>query len=62
MKKAIIVLAIGSFLIIGTLVTNISYTVGIADRINLSNLHIWLLGFILDFVTNPAGLLGVILI
>lgn len=63
MKKipSLILLSVGLFLIAGTLYENVSHTVKILNQINTANFFSWLLGFVLDFITNPAGLLGLAL-
>ena len=63
MKKffLIVLLGLGLFLIAGTLYVNLSYAAKVLNRINVINFFPWLLGFALDFLTNPAGLLGLVL-
>jgi hypothetical protein len=64
MKKVLFwsTLLLGLFFTIGTAVTVLSYTAQIADKITLENIPYVLLGIILDFVTNPAGWLGITLL
>ena len=64
MKKTLywIILVLGFFLTLGTIITVLSHTAQIANRITLGSIPFVLIGIILDFVTNPAGLLGVILL
>jgi len=62
MRKIIfwITLLFGLFFLIGTLVTILSHTAQIADQITLAAIPYVLVGILLDFITNPAGWLGII--
>lgn len=60
--KKILLLGIGGLLALVALVVNILSAVRTMDKINASNFLMCLVAFILDFITTPAGLLGVILI
>ena len=64
MRKGLfwITLLLGLLFSITTVVTVLSHTVQILDRITLGAIPALLLGMVLDFVTNPAGWLGVILL
>lgn len=64
MKKTLFWLSLlfGLFFTIGAIVTVLSYTVKILDRVTLGSIPYLLIGIILDFVTNPAGMLGVLLL
>jgi len=57
-----IVLVLGLFFTIGTVVTVLSHTAQIANKITLGSIPFVFVGIILDFITNPAGWLGVILL
>ena len=62
MKKVIfwVTLLLGLFFLIGTLVTVLSHTIKIADQITIAAIPYVLVGMLLDFITNPAGWLGIV--
>ena len=64
MKKILfwIVLVLSLFFTIGTMVTIFSHTAQIANKITLGAIPYIIVGILLDFITNPAGLLGIILL
>ncbi|TXT25966.1 MAG: hypothetical protein FD131_4425 [Rhodocyclaceae bacterium] len=64
MRKGLfwIALLLGLSFSIATVVTVLSHTVQLLDRITLGAIPALLVGVVLDFVTNPAGWLGVILL
>ena len=57
-----IILILGLFFTLGTVVTVLSHTAQIANKITLGSIPFVFVGIILDFVTNPAGWLGIILL
>ena len=60
--KNILLLGIGGFLVLGALGANILSAIQNIDKLSASNFFICVVAFILDFITTPAGLLGVILL
>ncbi|MFH1309074.1 MAG: hypothetical protein ABIH85_00150 [Candidatus Omnitrophota bacterium] len=64
MKKTFfwIILILGIFFTVGTAISILSYTVTILDKITFGNFPYLLLGILLDYWVNPAGMLGVILL
>ena len=64
MKKIIfwIIVVLGTFFVIGTIINVLSHTIKIADRITLGAIPYVLVGIVLDLITNPAGWLGVVLL
>ncbi len=57
-----IILILGLFFTLGTVATVLSHTAQIANKITFGSIPFVLIGIILDFITNPAGWLGIILL
>ena len=64
MKKVLywIVLVLGIFLTLGTVIAGLYHTAKIANKMTIGSIPYVLLGMIVDFATNPAGLLGIVLL
>lgn len=64
MKKMMfwVVFLLGLFFFIGAVITVLTHTAQVSQRITIGAIPYLAVGILLDFITNPAGWLGVLLL